>query len=147
MLICAFFLLLDVMKKVFLVFPRDFNFVRNILYQNHNPQIIVFFATAHMTSYMAQVANAVGISTLEMHSRKSQAQRDKASEAFRRVNKGTCSAISGDMVRFLGLRTVFGAMGLMSSSAVDYPVLRTQIDFYPALTHPKFITNEAISTL
>jgi superfamily II DNA/RNA helicase len=41
-----------------------------------------------MTSYMAQVANAVGIPTLEMHSRKSQAQRDKASDAFRRVNNG-----------------------------------------------------------
>lgn len=46
-------------------------------------KIIVFFTTARLTQYMAALVNASGVEVLEIHSRKSQSARDKASAAFR----------------------------------------------------------------
>ena len=46
-------------------------------------KIIAFFTTARLTQYAAELMNAAGVPTLEIHSRKSQPQRDKASAAFR----------------------------------------------------------------
>ena len=50
-------------------------------------KIIVFFTTARLTGYMAEVFNSVsaltGYQVLEIHSRKSQKQRERASEEFR----------------------------------------------------------------
>jgi len=50
-------------------------------------KIIVFFTTARLTGFMAEAFNAVsnlsGFKVLEIHSRKSQKQRDRASEEFR----------------------------------------------------------------
>jgi superfamily II DNA/RNA helicase len=51
-------------------------------------QVIAFFTTARQTQYMAELMNAAGVPTLEIHSRKSQAQRQKASDAFRAVSAG-----------------------------------------------------------
>jgi ATP-dependent RNA helicase MSS116 len=48
-----------------------------------NFKIIMFFATARQTGYYAGVLNAVGMPTLEIHSRKSQGHRTKVSEQFR----------------------------------------------------------------
>ena len=45
-------------------------------------KIIVFFPTARFTQYMATLASAMGLPVLEIHSRKSQSARGKASAAF-----------------------------------------------------------------
>lgn len=51
-------------------------------------KIIVFFTTARLTGFMAELFNTVknrtGYDVLEIHSRKSQKQRERASEEFRR---------------------------------------------------------------
>ena len=44
---------------------------------------IVFFPTARQTEHAAAVFAAAGLKVVEMHSRKSQAQRNRASESFR----------------------------------------------------------------
>ena len=46
-------------------------------------KIILFFATARQTGYYASVLNGIGMPSLEIHSRKSQSQRTKASDLFR----------------------------------------------------------------
>lgn len=46
-------------------------------------KVLVFFNTARVTSFMAQIFNIAGINTLELHSRKSQSQRQKISDEFR----------------------------------------------------------------
>lgn len=50
-------------------------------------KVIVFFTTARLTGYMAEVFNSVsnltGYQVLEIHSRKSQKQRERASDEFR----------------------------------------------------------------
>lgn len=51
-------------------------------------KVIVFFTTARLTQLMAEMFNSVsditGYNVLEIHSRKSQSQREKASERFRK---------------------------------------------------------------
>eukprot|EP00403_Amphidinium_massartii_P028544 CAMPEP_0178391400 /NCGR_PEP_ID=MMETSP0689_2-20121128/11144_1 /TAXON_ID=160604 /ORGANISM="Amphidinium massartii, Strain CS-259" /LENGTH=759 /DNA_ID=CAMNT_0020011943 /DNA_START=51 /DNA_END=2327 /DNA_ORIENTATION=+ len=49
-------------------------------------KIIVFFTTARVAGFMAELFNTIGLScpVLEIHSRKSQAQRTKTSEVFRK---------------------------------------------------------------
>jgi len=51
-------------------------------------KIIVFFTTARLTGFMAELFNSVknqtGYDVLEIHSRKSQKQRERASEEFRK---------------------------------------------------------------
>ena len=55
---------------------------------NNNYKIIVFFTTARLTGFMAELFNSVknqtGYDVLEIHSRKSQKQRERASEEFRK---------------------------------------------------------------
>jgi len=46
-------------------------------------KIILFFPTARQTGYYASVFNSIGLETLEIHSRKSQGARTKASDLFR----------------------------------------------------------------
>lgn len=46
-------------------------------------KVIVFFPTARHTGYMAELFNAAGTPVLEIHSRKSQGARTRASEDFR----------------------------------------------------------------
>ena len=46
-------------------------------------KVIAFFTTARLTQFMAALANAAGIPVLEIHSRKSQSAREKASAEFR----------------------------------------------------------------
>jgi ATP-dependent RNA helicase MSS116 len=46
-------------------------------------KVIVFFTTARLTQYMAALMEAAGLPVLEIHSRKSQSAREKASAAFR----------------------------------------------------------------
>lgn len=53
-----------------------------------NSKVIVFFTTARLTGFMAELFNTVknrtGYDVLEIHSRKSQKQRERASEEFRK---------------------------------------------------------------
>lgn len=51
-------------------------------------KVIVFFTTARVTGFMAQLFTAMGDfgNVLEIHSRKSQSQRTKTSEQFRKAN-------------------------------------------------------------
>ena len=63
-------------------------------------KVIVFFSTAHLTGFMAALLNDVFARSggdphlanrdpvLEIHSRKSQPARDKASEKFRKAKRG-----------------------------------------------------------
>ena len=55
---------------------------------NNAYKIIVFFTTARLTGFMAELFNSVknqtGYDVLEIHSRKSQKQRERASEEFRK---------------------------------------------------------------
>ena len=46
-------------------------------------KVMVFFPTARHTGYMAELFNKAGVHVLEIHSRKSQGARTKASEDFR----------------------------------------------------------------
>lgn len=54
-------------------------------------KIIVFFTTARLTGFMSElfnsVKNKIGYDVLEIHSRKSQKQRERASEEFRKRRK------------------------------------------------------------
>lgn len=47
-------------------------------------KIIVFFATARQTEFMADIFNRAGIEVLEIHSRKSQPNRTRTAEQFRK---------------------------------------------------------------
>ena len=49
-------------------------------------KIIVFFTTARLTQLYAELFNAIGIPTLEIHSRQSQGARQRASDEFRTRN-------------------------------------------------------------
>jgi ATP-dependent RNA helicase MSS116 len=56
-----------------------------------NYKVIVFFTTARVTGFMAELVTAVGDfgEVLEIHSRKSQSQRTKTSDRFRKqVSQG-----------------------------------------------------------
>lgn len=53
-----------------------------------NHKIIVFFSTARLTGYFASLLTAMNISVVEIHSRKSQSVRNKASEKFRKLKSG-----------------------------------------------------------
>jgi ATP-dependent RNA helicase MSS116 len=48
-----------------------------------NHKVLAFFPTARATQFHAELMNVMGIPTLEIHSRKSQSQRERASAAFR----------------------------------------------------------------
>ncbi len=50
---------------------------------NPDYKMILFFPTARQTGYYAQILNSIGLRVLEIHSRKSQAQRTRTSEEFR----------------------------------------------------------------
>ena len=50
---------------------------------NTGYKIIVFFPTARQTAYYASLLTSSGLNVLEIHSRKSQGQRTKASDEFR----------------------------------------------------------------
>lgn len=65
---------------------------------------MAFFVTARVTQFYCELFQAMGIPVLEMHSRKSQAQRTKAADQFR-ASKGGCIMFSSDV----------------SARGVDYP--------------------------
>ena len=69
--------------------------------QNPNYKIIVFFTTARLTGFMADLFNSqsskLGYAVLEIHSRKSQAVRQKASDKFRAANRGGAVLFSSDV--------------------------------------------------
>eukprot|EP00039_Didymoeca_costata_P002991 m.64366 g.64366 ORF g.64366 m.64366 type:complete len:612 (+) comp11644_c0_seq2:132-1967(+) len=72
-------------------------------------KIIVFFTTARLTQFYAELFNAMGYPTLEMHSRKNQSQREKVAEQFR--NKSSVMMFSSDV----------------SARGMDYPGVSTVI--------------------
>ncbi|CAN0014177.1 unnamed protein product, partial [Phaeothamnion confervicola] len=46
-------------------------------------KVIVFFTTARLTQFYAELCNLLGFNVLEMHSRKSQSHRNRVSDLFR----------------------------------------------------------------
>jgi len=57
--------------------------------EDDNVKIVAFFPTARMVGFFAQLFNdALGIEVVELHSRKSQPYRNKASEKFRVAKQG-----------------------------------------------------------
>lgn len=68
--------------------------------QIENYKIIVFLPTARHAGLMAQLFQGMGVNVLEMHSRKSQAQRTKTSELFR---TGSCLVMFSSDVSARGL--------------------------------------------
>jgi ATP-dependent RNA helicase MSS116 len=64
--------------------PVLMSIIANHVAAVHNYKIIIFFTTARLCGLMAEIATECGIpNVLEIHSRKSQAQRTKTSDAFR----------------------------------------------------------------
>eukprot|EP00239_Pterosperma_sp_CCMP1384_P009353 CAMPEP_0197862416 /NCGR_PEP_ID=MMETSP1438-20131217/39164_1 /TAXON_ID=1461541 /ORGANISM="Pterosperma sp., Strain CCMP1384" /LENGTH=457 /DNA_ID=CAMNT_0043479967 /DNA_START=74 /DNA_END=1447 /DNA_ORIENTATION=+ len=70
---------------------------------NPEHKVIIFLPTARETQLVAELLNAAGIRVLEIHSRKSQAQRNKVSDEFR--NARSSVLLSSDV----------------SARGVDYP--------------------------
>lgn len=66
-------------------------------------KVIIFMPTANQTLWAAEALQAAGINVLEIHSRRSQSQRDRASKAFREAE--TAVLLSSDV----------------SARGVDYP--------------------------
>ena len=66
-------------------------------------KVMAFFTTARITQFYCALFNAMGIPVLEMHSRKSQAQRTRAADQFRAAKR--CIMFSSDV----------------SARGVDYP--------------------------
>lgn len=62
--------------------------LRSLQQADAEAKVIVFFCTARQTQFHAELFSALGLPTLEIHSRKSQAQRDKASALFRTARSG-----------------------------------------------------------
>ena len=74
------------------VVPALARILRHCAESDPKYKVIVFFPTARFTGYMASLmgdvaGGGIGLNVLEIHSRKSQAARNKAAEAFR-VGKG-----------------------------------------------------------
>jgi ATP-dependent RNA helicase MSS116 len=69
----------------------------------HAAQVMCFFTTARITQFYCALFGALGIPVLEMHSRKSQAQRTRAADQFRSGKR--CIMFSSDV----------------SARGVDYP--------------------------
>ncbi len=66
-------------------------------------KVMCFFTTARITQFYCALFNALGVPVLEMHSRKSQAQRTRAADQFRASKR--CIMFSSDV----------------SARGVDYP--------------------------
>ena len=63
--------------------------LRRVTKDEENYKVIVFFTTARVTGFMAELFNKMGTfgNVLEIHSRKSQSARTKTSDEFRRRSK------------------------------------------------------------
>ena len=59
-----------------------------IMNREPNHKIIVFFPTAHLVTFYANLFNNLGYEVTELHSRKSQDYRTKMSHLFRKTKKG-----------------------------------------------------------
>jgi ATP-dependent RNA helicase MSS116 len=67
--------------------------VREELAEDPLAKVIVFYTTARQTQFGAEALNALGVSALEIHSRKSQGKRDAAAAAFRAASSAVlCSS-------------------------------------------------------
>lgn len=64
-------------------FAAIYNVLRRHAEETPDHKVIVFFTTARLTQYMAALIDAAGLPVLEIHSRKSQSAREKASAQFR----------------------------------------------------------------
>jgi ATP-dependent RNA helicase MSS116 len=62
---------------------------------NPNFKGVVFFNTAALTKYYAQLFNKIGLDVLEMHSRKSQSAREKVSAEFKKRSR--CFLFTSDV--------------------------------------------------
>ena len=69
-------------------------------------KIMVFFTTARLTQFYAELFNAMHVVTLEMHSRKSQSHRTKIAEKFR--TQKSVIMFSSDVRQPLNLDIVCG---------------------------------------
>ena len=78
-------------------------------------KVMCFFTTARITQFYCALFNALGVPVLEMHSRKSQAQRTRAADQFRASKR--CIMFSSDV----------------SARGVDYPDVSLVIQASPAV--------------
>jgi hypothetical protein len=71
--------------------------LKNLQAETANPAFkgIVFFVTARLTQYYAELFNKMGLDVLEIHSRKSQSQREKVAKEFRGRNR--CFLFTSDV--------------------------------------------------
>ena len=76
-------------------------------------KIMCFFTTARITQFYCALFNALGVPVLEMHSRKSQAQRTRAADQFRSAKR--CIMFSSDV----------------SARGVDYPDVSLVVQVLP----------------
>lgn len=82
-----------------------------------------FFTTARITQFYCALFNAMGIPVLEMHSRKSQAQRTRAADQFRAGKR--CIMFSSDV----------------SARGVDYPDVSLVIQVRSRCLHALYMCN------
>ena len=77
--------------------------IREHMRSDQDYKVMCFFTTARITQFYCALFNALGVPVLEMHSRKSQAQRTRAADQFRSAKR--CIMFSSDV----------------SARGVDYP--------------------------
>jgi len=56
-------------------------------HQEPDFKVVVFFTTARLTQFYAELFGAMGLAVLEIHSRKSQSQRNKVSKRATRATR------------------------------------------------------------
>lgn len=97
--------------------------IRNILEKQPHSKIVAFFPTANLVAFYASLLRDVLEipRILEIHSRKSQSQREKASESFRKTNHG-CLLTSD-----------------VSARGVDYPDVTHVLQFGVADSRESYI--------
>jgi len=86
----------DLVKQTYTVLPNMqsqvtavVQLVKMQMEKDPNHKIVVFFSTARMVGYFASFFNiGLGIDVIEIHSKKSQGYRNKASEKFRTAKRG-----------------------------------------------------------
>eukprot|EP00980_Cylindrotheca_fusiformis_P007961 scaffold1697_cov120-Cylindrotheca_fusiformis.AAC.43 len=83
--------------------------VRLAMEPNEDPKIVVFFPTARLVAFFSELFNEyLGIPVIELHSKKSQGYRNRASEQFRSASSGVLftSDVSARGVDYPGVTQV-----------------------------------------
>ena len=69
--------------------PSVVELVQLAMQQDDNAKLVVFFPTARMVGFFAELFNVgLKIPVMELHSKKSQSNRNKVSDQFRKTKRG-----------------------------------------------------------